>query len=90
MAQRSVEIVIGRLVTDESFRTAFLSDPVTTLTRVVESGYDLTSLEISALKATDRSVWARTAEQIDLRLQKDSLGGVPNERVWGHVLRGAK
>ena len=76
MAQRSVEIVIGRLVTDESFRAAFLRDPLMTLTRVVESGYDLTPLEISALTATDAGVWARAAEQIDLRLQKVSLGGV--------------
>ena len=47
-----------------------------TLTRVVESGYDLTPLEISALTATDAGVWGRAAEQIDLRLQKVSLGGV--------------
>jgi len=75
MAQRNVEILIGRLITDESFRSAFLVDPTTTLTRFVESGYDLTSLEMAALNATHRSVWILAAERIDPRLQKVSLGG---------------
>ena len=75
MAQRNVEILIGRLITDEEFRSAFLVSPTTTLTRFIESGYDLTSLEIAALKATHRGVWLVAAEQIDPRLQKVSLGG---------------
>ena len=75
MAQRNVEILIGRLITDEDFRSAFLVNPTTTLIRFVESGYDLTSLEIAALKATHRGVWILAAEQIDPRLQKVSLGG---------------
>jgi hypothetical protein len=74
MAQRSVEIVIGRLVTDEAFRTAFLNDPALTLTRFVESGYDLTALEIAALRATQNGVWTRVAEQVDPRLQKVAFG----------------
>ena len=73
MAQRNVEIVIGRLVTDEGFRTAFFRDPATTLTRFIDSGYDLTSVEIAALRDTHLGVWARAAEQIDSRLQKVSL-----------------
>jgi len=73
MAQRSVEILIGRLVTDEAFRSAFLSEPTMTLTRFVESGYELTALEIAALEATHRGVWTVAAERIDRRLQKVSL-----------------
>ena len=76
MAQRSVEILIGRLITDETFRTAFLTDPAATLTRFVESGYDLTGLEMAALLSTNRGVWTFAGEQIDPRLQKASLGGV--------------
>lgn len=75
MAQRNVEILIGRLITDEAFRSAFLANPATTMTRFVETGYDLTSLEIAALRATHRGVWIHAAEQIDPRLQKASLGG---------------
>jgi hypothetical protein len=73
VAQRNVEIVIGRLITDEAFRSAFFGDPVMTLTRFMESGYDLTSLEMTALRATHAGVWAQAAEQIDPRLQKISL-----------------
>jgi hypothetical protein len=73
VAQRSVEIVIGRLVTDEAFRIEFFKDTAMTLTRFIETGYELTSLEIAALKATDTDVWAQAAEQIDSRLQKVSL-----------------
>jgi len=75
VAQRNVEIVIGRLITDEAFRAAFLEDPIVTLTRFAESGYDLTSLEMLALRATHTGVWGRTADDIDPRLQKASLRG---------------
>lgn len=76
MAQRNVEIVIGRLVTDEAFRAMFLRDPAATLRRFTEWGYELTPLEAAALEATDSGLWARTAEQIDRRLQKASLRSV--------------
>ena len=73
MAQRSVEIVIGRLVTDEAFRSAFFNDPAATLSRFVESGYDLTALEIAALMTTSSEVWTLVADAIDPRLQKVCL-----------------
>lgn len=74
MAQRSVEIAIGRLVTDETFRAAFLRDPAATLVGFIESGYDLTSVEVAALRATAPGVWTRAAGRIDPRLQKVSFG----------------
>ncbi len=74
MAQRNVEIAVGRLITNEAFRTAFFRDPAMTLTRFTESGYELTPLEIAALRATHADVWARAADQIDPRLQKVSFG----------------
>ena len=73
MAQRNVEIVIGRLMTDEAFRLAYLDDPGMALTRFMESGYELTALEVAALRATGAGVWARAAEHIDPRLQKVSF-----------------
>jgi hypothetical protein len=73
VAQRSIEILIGRLVTDEAFRSAYRADPIATLTGFVESGYDLTALEIAALRTTPVDVWKRVADQIDPRLQKASL-----------------
>jgi hypothetical protein len=70
VAQRNVEILIGRLTTDEAFRSAFLADPRTTLAGFVDTGHELTRLEIAALCATPISVWERAAEDIDARLQK--------------------
>ena len=73
MTQRCIEIVIGRLVTDEEFRDTFLSDPHRALGELLERGTHLTHAEIAALIATESTVWERVAEQIDLRLQKASL-----------------
>ena len=80
MAQRSIEILIGRLVTDEAFRTAFRTDAAATLIRFAESGYDLTALESAAIRETPPEVWARAAEHIDPRLQKASLSGIEERR----------
>jgi hypothetical protein len=74
VSQRSIEIVVGRLVTDEAFREAFLRDPQQTLKMLVESGMALTDLEIQALLGTHRALWSRMAEELDPRLQKASLG----------------
>ena len=80
VAQRSIEILIGRLITDEAFRSAFHRNATTTLTGFTESGYELTAVEIAALHATPSHVWERVAEHIDPRLQKVSFtGGVDGE-----------
>jgi len=73
MAQRSIEILIGRLITDEAFRSAFRKDSGTTLMEFIESGYDLTALEITALRSTPAGLWEQVAEYIDPRLQKISF-----------------
>lgn len=73
MTQRSIEMVIGRLVTDEEFRETFMGDPVHALTQLLEQGTHLTRAEITALVATDSELWERVAEQVDERLQKASL-----------------
>jgi hypothetical protein len=73
VAQRSVEILIGRLVTDEAFRSAFLRDARTSLSGFIESGYELTAVEVAALCATPGDVWNAIAGRIDSRLQKVRL-----------------
>lgn len=73
VTQRSIEIVVGRLATDEDFRQRFLSDPHQTLVELLEWGTHLTQVEIAALVATDSALWDRVAEQIDPRLQKANL-----------------
>ena len=85
MAQRSIEILIGRLVTDEALRSAFISNAETTLTGFIESGYELTPVEISALCATPADVWERVAGSIDPRLQKASFAPAPKTMRRSHV-----
>lgn len=73
MAQRGVEILIGRLLTDEAFREVFLRNAPRALLIFCEGGYELTSVEISALLATPSDLWNEVAEKIDPRLQKANL-----------------
>jgi hypothetical protein len=70
MAHRTIEMLIGRLVTDEQFRTEFLAAPETTLTGLRERGLELSAIEIAALIATDPALWTRIALGLDPRLQK--------------------
>lgn len=73
MTQRSVEIVVGRLVTDEEFRDAFRSDPHSALAQLLERGMHLTHAEIGALIGMPSDFWMLVAEQVDPRLQKANL-----------------
>jgi hypothetical protein len=73
VTQRSIEIVIGRLLTDEDFRETFLSNPHVALEELSDRGTQLSFAEIAAIVAVDAALWARVAEQIDPRLQKASL-----------------
>jgi ligand-binding sensor domain-containing protein len=71
--QRSIEILIGKLVTDEEFRLAFLHDPKATLELAETWGIALSPYEVRALLSTDRGLWDRVADELDVRLQKASL-----------------
>jgi hypothetical protein len=73
VAQRSIELLIGRLLTDEAFRTAFVQDPRTTLGAFMDAGHELTAVEIHAIIAGGPQFWTGIAERIDPRLQKVSL-----------------
>ena len=73
MAQRSIEVFIGRLITDEGFREAFIQNPGGAIRMFVDGGSELTTVEIAALLGTHGDFWERVADQIDPRLQKASL-----------------
>ena len=73
MAQRMVEMLIGRLITDEQFRIDFLGAPEKTLLDLRDQGVALSRTEIAALVSTDPEFWLRAAEAIDARLQKASF-----------------
>ncbi len=73
MSQKTVQSIIGRLVTDEEYRLRFLNDPLGTLNELRDQGVELTRGEIEALARTDRTFWNDAAERIDRRLQRSSL-----------------
>lgn len=75
MAQRVIEMLIGRLITDERFRAEFLGAPEATLLGLAGQGFELSRTEIAALLSTDPAVWTRAAEALDPRLQKVCLTG---------------
>jgi hypothetical protein len=65
---RSIEILIGRLITDDAFRRFLLGDLTTTLLLAGEWGLQLSDNEVRGLAATDPRVWDRIAGEIDARL----------------------
>jgi hypothetical protein len=75
MAQRTVQLIIGQILTDEEFRSDFLERPTETLASLRDRGFELTNVEVNALVQTDRRLWMVGAEWIDGRLQRCRLTG---------------
>lgn len=73
MGQRSIEILVGRLVTDEELRQRFIAAPLETLRLAQQQGLELTAAELDALLASPVSLWTSLAAVLDERLQKASL-----------------
>ncbi len=73
MGQRSVEILIGRLVTDEELRRRFVAAPRATIRLEQRRGLELTAAEVDALLASPVALWESLAAALDPRLQKASL-----------------
>ena len=74
MSQKTVQLLIGQIVTDEELRSRFVSQPRETLTALRDQGVELTPGEIEALVDTDRQLWTSAAARIDPRLQRCCLG----------------
>ena len=73
MSQRNVELLIGRLVTDEELRHRFARAPLETLEAMAERGCELTRGEIAAFVEVDVDLWSRVAAKLPSRLQRCSL-----------------
>lgn len=73
MSQKTIEIVIGRLATDEEARERFLEDPREAIAAMRQEGLELTAIEADALSALPRKPLQALADAIDPRLQKASL-----------------
>ncbi len=70
MSQKTVQLVIAKLLTDEEVRQQFLRDPLGTLVAFRDQGFELTGDEMDALLETDRDLWAGAAARIHPRLQR--------------------
>ena len=77
MTQQSVEILIGKLLTDEELREAFQQNPQGVLVWLLRQGLQLSRLEMEALRSIKPSDLSGLAETIDRRLQKASLRRAP-------------
>jgi hypothetical protein len=75
MAQRTVQLIIGQILTDEELRSHFLEWPIATLAILRDRGFELTDVETDALARTDRRLWQWGAAWIDARLQRCRLNG---------------
>jgi hypothetical protein len=73
LSQRTVERIIGCLLTDEALRVKFTRSPRRTLAELSEQGWELSRLEMDALLATDITLWSVVAARIDARLRRSSL-----------------
>jgi hypothetical protein len=73
MSHRTIERVIGRLLTDEELRHEFVRSPGRALAELGEQGWELSRFEIDALLAIESGLWCEVAARIDPRLQRCSL-----------------
>jgi len=73
MSQRCVEAVVGRLATDEAFRSRFQADRDAALDELAAQGAELTPVERQALVDLDFSACEHFAQQLDPRIQKVCL-----------------
>ena len=73
MSHRGVEIVLGRLATDEALRERFATGADRALEDLQAQGLELSPAEQAALVSLDPHVLERFAAALDPRLQKVSL-----------------
>jgi len=70
MAQKTVQWLIGCILTDGELRERFVEGPRDTLETLRGQGHDLTDDEIAAVAATDSRLWLRGPKWLDSRLQR--------------------
>jgi hypothetical protein len=73
MSQKTVQFVIGWLLTDEDLRRQFVERPRETLADICDKGYELTAEEVDALARSAPREWSSMARYIHPRLQRCRL-----------------
>ena len=83
MTQKTVERLLGKLMTDEEARARFRGGPRASLLSLAEGQEELTPVEMEALSSVDPELLDRFADLLDPRLQRilvprpDPTGGCP-------------
>ena len=77
MSQKTVQLIIGRILTDDELRSRFVRQPGETLTALRDQGFELSTCEVEALVRTDRRLWNDASSRIDPSLQRCSLALEP-------------
>ena len=83
MSHRGVEIVLGRLATDEALRKRFRQAPAVVLRELIALGIELSPVELGTLESLDPSAVHRFAQSLDPRLQKAVLVGKASGALRG-------
>lgn len=78
MSRKAVELMIGRLATDEEFRWRFADDREAVLDGAIAEGLSLTPAEREAFLDIDSDACEGFAQRLDARLQKISLRRRPS------------
>jgi len=81
MSKEAVEAIIGKAVVDSEFRETLFANPDEVL-----AGYELTEVEIAALKAVDAETMESFAGTLDERISKAfhaGGGGWSLKSLWG-------
>jgi len=73
MSHRNVEILIGRLLTDEDLRRRFTREPAATLDEYCQQGWELSRSEIDAILSGEATMWGEMARRIPSKLKRCSL-----------------
>jgi len=73
MSQKTVQFVIGWLLTDEDLRRRFVERPRETLDEIREQGYEISLDEVDALARSAPAAWPSMARHIHPRLQRCRL-----------------
>ena len=76
MTQKSVEIVIGKLASDEDLRAAFRGNRTAAIRSLQQQGLELTPLEVASLNRLEVDALDRLASTLDPRLKKVSLKAI--------------
>jgi hypothetical protein len=70
MAQKAVETLLGRLLTDEDYRRRFFEEPLAVCR---QEALDVTSREVEAVLTVEEAQFVQLAKQLDARIVRASL-----------------